>query len=30
MIPAAPRLGPDEARERILEELAKDEYDDSP
>lgn len=30
MIPAAPRLGSDEARERILEELAKDEYDDSP
>lgn len=30
MIPAAPRLGPDEARERILEELSKDEYDDSP
>ena len=30
MIPAAPRLGPDEARERVLEELAKDEYDDSP
>ena len=30
MTPAAPRLGPDEARERILEELSKDEYDDSP
>ena len=30
MIPAAPRLGSEEARERILEELAKDEYDDSP
>jgi hypothetical protein len=30
MIPAAPALGPDEARERILEELSKAEYDDSP
>lgn len=30
MIPSAPALGPDEARERILDELAKAEYDDSP
>lgn len=30
MIPAAPALGPDEAREKILEELSKAEYDDSP
>jgi len=29
MIPAAPPLGPDEARERVLEELSKAEYDNS-
>lgn len=30
MTPAAPPLDPDEARARLLEELAKPEYDDSP